>query len=414
MKFPRVQVQQWVEENKKDILETFLSMLKIPAIAPKSGGEGEYDKAHFLITTMKSWGWAEDIHEINAPDPEAKNRVRPNLIVDYNPGDLVGPCLCVVTHMDVVPPGDESEWISPPFEPTIREGNLYARGSEDNGQELIASLFALKCLRELDLPVAHPIKLGFVADEELGSKFGIQYLLKTHQEFHPDDIVIVPDAGDPAGLKIEIAEKGILWVDVNVAGKQTHASRPGDGLNACRVGNKLAIKLDEILHGKFQGTNELFDPPVSTFEPTRRGNSVENINTIPGSDHQSWDCRVLPQHSLEQVMHVFKREATNLAKESGAQISIEYPQVQPSTGPVEEDRPVLLRLQKALKNVRGTPGEYFGMGGGTCAAFFRRHDIPAVVWSRIQEIAHQPNECCVLDYLFEDILVYCAFLGEFE
>ncbi|MHA1732326.1 MAG: M20 family metallo-hydrolase [Promethearchaeota archaeon] len=413
LEFPRARVEEWIRENRSEILEVFEGILRVPAVSPQSGGTGEFDKAQYLLGLFKRWGWTGEVHEIDAPDPAAKNRVRPNLVLEHGPG-APPPCLTIVTHLDVVPPGNLDDWDTPPFEPTIRDGKLHARGAEDNGQGIVASIFALKCIRDLQLPLAHPVKLVFVADEETGSKFGIRFLLETHDLFKPADLVLVPDAGDPSGLKIEVAEKGILWVDVTVTGKSAHGSRPGDGLNAHRVGNILATRLDATLHERFSGTNELFDPPTSTFEPTRRSNPVQNRNTIPGVDHQSWDCRLLPQHSIDRVMGVFKQEAQKLAAETGAQVSIEFPQVQRASPPVDEDDPALERLGRALLSVRGEGVELVGIGGGTCAAFFRERGIPALVWGRIDEVAHQPNEYCNLEYLFEDIMVYCAFLGEFE
>jgi succinyl-diaminopimelate desuccinylase len=58
--------------------------------------------------------------------------------------------------------------------------------------------------------------------------------------------------------------------------------------------------------------------------------------------------------------------------------------------------------------------EIVGLGGGTCAAYFRYADIPAVVWGHMDHVAHQANEYCILDYIYTDIGIYCAFLGDWR
>lgn len=71
------------------------------------------------------------------------------------------------------------------------------------------------------------------------------------------------------GNFIEIAEKSILWFKVTVNGKQGHASRPRTTENALRKGAQLITEIDETLHRKYPDRDELFDEPLSTFEPTR-------------------------------------------------------------------------------------------------------------------------------------------------
>ena len=129
--------------------------------------------------------------------------------------------------MDVVPEGDRSLWETDPFSPVVKEGKVYGRGANDNGQEIVASIFAAYALKKLDLTPAREICLCFVADEETGSFYGIQYLLRNGL-FSTQDLVVVPDGGTERGDFIEIAEKSILWFNVQVFGKQVHASKPNE------------------------------------------------------------------------------------------------------------------------------------------------------------------------------------------
>jgi succinyl-diaminopimelate desuccinylase len=66
-------------------------------------------------------------------------------------------------------------------------------------------------------------------------------------------------------------------------------------------------------------------------------------------------------------------------------------------------------IKEAIRKVRGVEPKVGGIGGGTCAAFFRKIDVPAVVWSTIDETAHQPNEYSKIENLVNDAKIY-AFM----
>jgi len=67
-------------------------------------------------------------------------------------------------------------------------------------------------------------------------------------------------------------------------------------------------------------------------------------------------------------------------------------------------------LNEAIRKVRGITPKVGGIGGGTCAAFFRKINIPAVVWCTIDETAHQPNEYAKIENLINDTKIF-AFLA---
>ena len=129
----------------------------------------------------------------------------------------------------------------------------------------------------------------FVADEEVGSAFGIQWILNNKKFFSKNDFIITPDVGDTTGSIIEIAEKSILWIGFKIFGKQAHGSRPDLGINIARASSFLCVRMEK-LKDIFNMIDETFDIPYSTFEPTKRGNSITNFNTIPGEEYLGYDC----------------------------------------------------------------------------------------------------------------------------
>jgi hypothetical protein len=119
--------------------------------------------------------------------------------------------------MDVVPVGELSMWNSDPWQVIEKDGKLFGRGVEDNQQGLVSSIFAVLSLIKNNVTPKYNVKLLFVADEEVGSNYGIQYLLENYSLFSKDDMVIIPDGGDSLGKTIEIAEKdftGLCFVNL--------------------------------------------------------------------------------------------------------------------------------------------------------------------------------------------------------
>src|SRR3972149_7952059 len=168
---------------------------------------------------------------------------------------------------------------------------------------------------------------------------------------------------------------------------------------------RFALELDELLHKKYSATDPLFDPPPSTFEPTKHELNVDNINTVPGVDIQYFDCRVLPQYPLTEVMKDVEALKTKVENESGAKIEVAKTQYEENTSPTPTDSEVVVKLKTALKKLRGIDAKAVGIGGGTVGLYFRRKGIHTAVWSTLDDMAHQPNEYCKIDNIINDAKV---------
>lgn len=393
-----------VEKLQSQMVETLMELVRIPAIGPENGGDGESKKAEKLEKILMDFGF-DKIEHFDAEDPRVSSGKRPNLVA-YFYGDNNAERLWIVTHLDVVPAGDESMWtVTKPYEPVLKENRVYGRGAEDNGQSLVASLYALKAVKQLGLKPKRTVALAFVSDEEQGNRLGIQHLIRKGL-FRKDDLIVVPDGGCPDGSFIEVAEKSILWFRLKTFGKQTHASLPNRGLNAHRVGMRLALKLDTMLHEQYPLRDERFDVPESTFEITKKENNVEAVNVIPGEDTVYFDCRILPIYDVDEVLAKITRVMAAFEKETGAKITLDILQKQVSPKTRDDTSDIAFLLKKAVKESRGIDARVGGLGGGTCAAFFRKAGFPAVVWSTVDEMAHQSNEYSKVNNVVDDAKVF--------
>lgn len=397
-----------IDELRDECVSFLSDICSIPALGPDNGGTGEmekYDPVRRMVMSM-SPDWIEEVH---APDDRVPDKVRPNLLAMFN-GKDTSRTLWILSHIDVVPTGELRLWDSDPFRPYVKDGYLYGRGVEDNGQAVASCIYAVKAVRET-CGFAINVGLALVSDEESGSLYGLDYVLKKRPDlFRPDDLIVVPDAGNKDGDVMEIAEKHLYHVRFCITGKQAHASRPDKGKNTLRATAYLITALDEALHGKFDNRNEFFNPPVSTFEPTRKDANVPNVNTIPGEDVFFYDCRILPETAVNDVLGVMRDVSSRIAAQQGVEISVEEYLRSESPNATPPDAPVVVALAQAIQEIYGVQPRPQGIGGQTVATFFRKANLPAVVWERMEGWAHAPNERIPIDNLIGNAKVFARMM----
>jgi succinyl-diaminopimelate desuccinylase len=393
----------------EDVVSLQRDLVAIPALGPTNGGQGEKGKADYLLNYLSRMGLS-DVLEIKVPDHRVDCGFRPNIVARI-PGQDTSRTLWIISHMDVVPAGDESLWDTPPFELHQKGDLLFGRGVEDNHQGLVSSLLLAKALMETNTTPAINLGLIFVADEETGSAYGLGALVKDHAHlFGPRDLFLIPDGGDPQSDLIEIAEKSQLWVKAIVTGKQCHASRPHHGINSLRGVSALILELDR-LHEMFPREDPLFSPPISTFTPTKKEANVDNINTMPGRDVVYIDSRVLPGIALDDVLAAMQGIGEEVA--ARYKVSVDFQVVQrEDAAPITDPRSdIVIRLTRAIQQIYQVEAKPQGIGGGTVAAFLRRKGYDAVVWSTIMNFAHQPNEQASISHTLKDAQVMACLLA---
>lgn len=403
----RQELYDYIDRHRHLVLELQRELTALPAFDPASGGEGESAKARYLAEKLTALGFPAP-EWINAPDSRAPSGQRPSLYTII-PGKDRSRTLWIISHIDVVPPGDLSLWHSDPFvlryNPDEDDDLIFGRGVEDNQQGVVSSILAgLACL-ELNCTPVCDLGLMFAADEETNSEFGVDYILKEHPDlFRPEDLILVPDFGNSDGSLIEVAEKSVLWLKFTVHGKQCHGSTPEQGVNSLVAAAALILNLDK-LHERFPERNELFAPPISTFSPTKKEANVPNINTIPGSDVFYMDCRILPCYTSLEVLAAVEGLAREIEAQYGVTVNIEQNKNAQAAPPTPPDSPVVRKLYRAIDSVYGITPQLQGIGGATVANFFRKQNLQAAVWARLISNPHVPNECSRISWTLGDAKV---------
>ncbi|MDR3161390.1 MAG: M20 family metallo-hydrolase [Spirochaetaceae bacterium] len=417
---------RFIESSVPQLLELETELTRRPAVSPDSGGRGELDKCVFLESWLRSHG-IEQLERYDAPDSRADGGIRPNLIATLPGGEDALPDsedegrLWIMSHIDVVPPGEASLWEHDPWQLVERQSgtgpggkalgrHIIGRGVEDNQQGLCSSVLAALALQDAGVRPRRTVKLLFAADEENGSAYGIVWLVKNHRNlFRKNDIALIPDGGDDMGASIEIAEKNLIWARFTTKGRQAHGSRPDQGANAFLAASDLAVALHCGLSEKFSARNPLFEPDYSTFQPTKKEANVPNVNTIPGEDVFCMDMRVLPCYPVKEVLAEVDRIKAGIEAKYGVRVSYTTPQCLESP-PTSAEAPLVQALSRCVEEVYRVKTKPIGIGGGTVGSCLRREGIDSAVWCRIDETAHQPNEYALIDNILGDAKVMALLM----
>ncbi len=398
-----------LEGYREQIIEAARQLVAVPALGPDNGGQGELAKAELVRGWLEGLGM--EVRRVDSPDPRVESGIRPNLLATLPGGS--GPAVWVLSHLDVVPAGSLELWGGDPWSLRVEGDRLYGRGVSDNHHGLLASFFAVKALVESGIDPPGRVGLALVADEETGSAHGLDYVLGAQPGLmSASDLIVVPDSGEPDASLIEVAEKSILWLKVEVRGRQVHASNPAKGVNALMAAARMMVAVRQVAAG-YPQRDGLFSPPASTMEPTRQDAGVANVNTIPGQAVFYVDCRVLPGIELDQVIASFQASFAAIAAEEGASVEISPVQKLQAPAATPADAPVVLALQRAIARVHGVQARPGGIGGGTVAAFFRQRGLPVAVWSSDFHTAHMPDEWTSIAALIKDAQVFAMlFAGQ--
>lgn len=183
--------------------------------------------------------------------------------IEYGEGEEI---FAVLSHVDVVPA--IGEWTNPPFEAVVRDGKIYGRGTSDDKAPAIASIFALKVIKDLGIKLNKRIRLIFGTDEETGSR-GLKRYLELEEKPHYG---ISPDADFP----IIYGEKGICTIDVLDDRKSNLKANGGVRYNVVAPGLDFDID-NEDFKAKYPNLNHIDGISAHAMEPDNGKNAIKEF-----------------------------------------------------------------------------------------------------------------------------------------
>ena len=204
------QVKDYIQSNKDRFLDELFGLIKIPSISsiaehkPDMYKTAEYWKQLFL----KAGADKAEIFETDGnPVAYAEKIIDPQL-----------PTVLVYAHMDVMPVDPVELWDSPPFEPEIRDGKIWARGADDDKGQSFMHAKAFEYLVNNDLLKVN-VKFMIEGEEEIGSP-NLPKWCQEHVDMLKADVILVSDTGmiDPQTPTITTGLRGLAYWEVEITG----------------------------------------------------------------------------------------------------------------------------------------------------------------------------------------------------
>jgi len=214
------------------------------------------------------------------------------------------PVLCFAGHTDVVPPGDETQWSTDPFEPTFKAGVLYGRGSADMKSGLAAMIVAIEEFLEAHADFTGSIAMLITSDEEGRARDGtlrVMDALADRDERIDWCVLGEPSSQDVLGDIVRIGRRGSLSGMLKVNGVQGHVAYPHLADNPIRAFAPVLAELHEIV---WDDGNEYFPPTSFQVLDVRAGIGAPNVT--PGELSARFNFRYSTEwthDSLQEKVH---------------------------------------------------------------------------------------------------------------
>lgn len=372
--------------------------------------------------------------------------------------DESAPTVTFYGHYDVQPPGSDDDWVTPAFEPTIRDGSIYARGAGDNKGQFLTHVFALDTLSRGEEDIKVNVKLLIEGGEESGSLGLIEYLREDPAEITDSDLIYVADGPMHASRRPTLiyGNRGIIsyQLDLETADSDLHSGNfGGPAPNAANQliaviasmfdGNEITINgfhedveisaedramvaeipIDENALKSDLGIDEfttknnyyeqLLLEPTLTVSGLSSGYEDEGKKTIiPHRATAKLDSRLVPNQDPDRVLERISEHIQRINPRVEVTKLSSFP---PMKTPL--DTPAAAPLLAALEATWDVePVEMPLLGGSLPAAHFRSEldvDVLVVPYANPDQGNHSPNEHLDLDCFQNGIETTVRFLQKF-
>jgi len=345
--------------ERAELRKLVADMVRIPSVNPLEGpvgeGHGEGEMARFVETRLREAGIECELREVAAGRPNVVARV---------PG-ASEEAVWFDAHLDTVS-GEGMEF--EPFAGRVEGDTLYGRGAADDKASLAALMAALMAVAKDASSLPATVIMTATADEEHRMQ-GLLSLLES--EVSARAAVV----GEPTGLEIIIAHKGVARFTVATKGKAVHSSRPEDGVNAIYRMAKVVEALEAYAKGGVgRDSHPMLGKATLSVGVIRSG---RHVNVVPDRCEIDVDRRLLPgEEGRKAVGDV--RTYLNSALQEELEMEVGSPDLVVPGLSLTSDHPLVQCVSAAVKEVTGQ-AVLNGTHGTTHAGHLSQAGIPAVV-----------------------------------
>lgn len=223
---------QYLEAHKDEAVKRLQDFLRIASVSTDPARKDDTRKgADWVQNFFKGCGIKSEIVETKG---------HPCVIADSG-SDGTGPTILVYGHYDVQPARDETLWKSPPFEPTLRDGSIFARGSADDKGQVLTHMLAAEAWMKTAGKLPIRVKFLIEGEEEIGSP-NLDDIIHRHRDRLACDYVALSDTAkfDAKSPAITVGTKGLIYKEVTVYGPKQDLHSGSYGGTVVNPGNALA------------------------------------------------------------------------------------------------------------------------------------------------------------------------------
>jgi succinyl-diaminopimelate desuccinylase len=296
-----------------------------------------------------------------------------------------GKTLAFAGHTDVVPVGDVSRWINPPFEPTIRDGMLFGRGAADMKGSLAAMVVAAE--RFVAANPHHRGRLAFLitSDEEANATYGtvkVVEALMARQERLDYCLVGEPSSTERVGDVVKNGRRGSMTANLYIHGVQGHVAYPHLADNPV---HRALPALTELAATEWDQGNEFFPPTSMQIANVQAGTGSNNV--IPGEFFVQFNFRF----STELTDEMIKQRVQALLEKHQLRYTIEW---KISGQPFLTARGELVdAVVKAVRHYSELSPKLETTGGTSDGRFIAQMGAQVVELGPVNATIHKINEC---------------------
>jgi acetylornithine deacetylase/succinyl-diaminopimelate desuccinylase-like protein len=446
--------ERFVSENEARLLDELKQFLRIPSISTLPEHKQDVARAAEFCAEHLRHAGLEHVEVISTSR-------HPLVYADWlhAPGK---PTLLCYGHFDVQPPDPLDLWDSPPFEPTIRNGSIYARGAADDKGQMYVHIKAIEALRAVNGTLPLNVKFLIEGEEEVGGVSVAEYVAKNPDRLKADVALISDTAMYAPGLPtIETGLRGLVYMELEATGPMRdlhsgiyggaapnavfglieflarvkdakgHIQVPGlyDDVSEPAPAEKqswagLPFDEKEFLKNEVGSSQLTGEPGYSVFERTwaRPTFEVHGIaggftgagskTVIPAKALAKCSFRLVPDQNPDKVVAAFRKF---IAEHTPAGIHFDLKVLGQSPGLlVNPDHPAIRVAAQALTDIFGQKTVYTRSGGSIpIVGDFAEHlHIPSILmgFGLPDDGLHSPNEKYSIDNYYKGIMAVAHFM----
>jgi acetylornithine deacetylase/succinyl-diaminopimelate desuccinylase-like protein len=449
--------RDYVDQNQSRLLEELKEFLRIPSISTLPEHKGDVERAaQFVAKSMRDAG-LENVEVI----PTAKH---PLVYADWLHAAGKPTVLCY-GHYDVQPADPLELWKTPPFEPVLRDGNLFARGSADDKGQMYMHIKAVEALRAINGTLPVNLKFLIEGEEEVGGESVARFVAENPDKLKADVALVSDTALYAEGVPtLCIGLRGLIYMEVEAQGpaRDLHSGLYGGaapnavfGLIELLAKAKNAdgviqipgfyddveppapqekrswetLAFDEEAYRKAEiGSERLTgEPGFSVFERTwaRPTFEVHGIaggftgagakTVIPASATAKVSIRLVPRQDPQRIVDAFRKWVQSNTPR-GIRTEIRVLSANPALM-VNPDHPAIRVAAKAFSEILGRETVFIRSGGSIpIVGDFARHlGIPTILmgFGLPDDGLHSPNEKYKLANYYAGIMTIAHFFEQY-